>query len=200
MLRGWSRNWLLGVVLGILGGIAVGVFWPEQPVAAVSTDRIDTYALATGFVDEGVEAVYYLDYLTGTLYAAVLSNQTRDFQARYQANVARDLQQVIAYSNASLAALNKQRERNGQPPLPALQMPQNPRYLITTGQVDIRRGASARLQPGAAAVYVAETNTGIVLAYVVPWDRSAHAANQPIAAPLTLWAGDRFSAAVIRSP
>ncbi len=199
MVHRWSRNWLGGAVLGVLAGLALGSFWPNRPISAVTTDRIDTYAMATGFVDEGVEAVYYLDYLTGTLRAAVLSNQTRDFQARFEANVARDLEAVIALQNANLQAVNAQRTKAGLAPLPQLQMPQNPRYLIVTGNVDIRRGSSARLQPGAAAVYVAETNTGIVLAYVVPWDRSAHAANQPVAVPLTLWAGDRFASAVIRS-
>lgn len=199
MVHRWSRNWVGGVVLGILVGLAVGALWPHSPISAVTTDRIDTYAMATGFVDEGVEAVYYLDYLTGTLRAAVLSNQTRDFQARYEANIAADLMNVIGFQNANLQAANAQRAKAGLSPLPELQMPQNPRYLIVTGQVDIRRGGAARLQPGASAVYVAETNTGIVLAYVVPWDRNAHAANQPAAAPLTLWAGDRFASAVIRS-
>ena len=196
-------NNLLGVV-GVLGlGILLGIFltgrWPATQVQAVATDRAENYAIATGWVDEGVEAVYFLDFLTGTLRAAVPSNQSRDFRARFEANVLADLQKIIEMQNANLAAANAQRARSGLPPLPPLQVPQNPRFLMVTGNLDIRRGAAARTRPGAALVYVAEVNTGIVLAYVVPWNQSAHAANQPQSGPLELWAGDRFGTAVLRT-
>lgn len=188
---------LFGV--GVLIGMWLGGFMPATPVHAVATDRAENFAIATGWVDEGVEAFYFLDFLTGTLRAAVPSNQTREFRARFEANVLADLQKVIDVQNAGLATVNAQRARAGQPPLPPLQMPQNPRFLMVTGNLDIRRGGAARMRPSAAAVYVAEMNTGIVLAYVVPWNASAHAANQPQSGPLELWASDRFAAAIIRT-
>ncbi len=185
----------LGVVLGF---ILAGVMEPT-PVRAVATDRAENCVVATGWVDEGVEALYFLDFLTGTLRAAVPSNQTRDFRARFEANVLADLQKVVDLQNAGLAAVNAQRARAGQPPLPPLQVPQNPRFLMVTGNLDIRRGGAARTRPSSAAVYVAELNTGIVLAYVIPWNQSAHAANQPQSGPMELWASDRFGTAVIRT-
>ncbi|MCS7238788.1 MAG: hypothetical protein NZ899_11045 [Thermoguttaceae bacterium] len=185
--------------VGILLGFVLGGLMPSIPVQAVATDRAENYAIATGWVDEGVEALYFLDFLTGTLRAAVPSNQTRDFRARFETNVLGDLQKVIDLQNANLAQVNAQRARAGQPPLPPLQMPQNPRFLMVTGNLDIRRGAAARTRPSAAAVYVAELNTGIVLAYVVPWNQSAHAANQPQGGSLELWASDRFATAIIRT-
>lgn len=191
---------LCGAVgIGIGLGIVIGGLLPGTLVRAVATDRAENYAIATGWVDEGVEALYFLDFLTGTLRAAVPSNQTRDFRARFETNVLADLQKVIDIQNANLAQVNAQRARAGQPPLPPLQVPQNPRFLMVTGNLDIRRGAAARTRPSAAAVYVAELNTGIVLAYVVPWNQSAHAANQPQGGSLELWASDRFATAIIRT-
>lgn len=191
---------LCGAVgIGIGLGVVIGGLLPGTPVRAVATDRAENYAIATGWVDEGVEALYFLDFLTGTLRAAVPSNQTRDFRARFETNVLADLQKVIDLQNANLAQVNAQRARAGQPPLPPLQVPQNPRFLMVTGNLDIRRGAAARTRPSAAAVYVAELNTGIVLAYVVPWNQSAHAANQPQGGSLELWASDRFATAIIRT-
>ncbi len=199
MNAGKRLGWLAGLIVGVAIGLVLGGLWPPTPLNAVATDRGETFALATGFVDEGVEAVYFLDFLTGTLRAAVLSNQTRGFRARYEANVLADLQAIIEESNAGLAAANSQRAKAGLPPLQPLQVPQNPKFLMVTGSVDIRRGAAGRVRPSAAAVYVAEMTTGIVLVYMVPWDQGAHAANQPQTAPLTLWTGDRFATAIIRT-
>jgi hypothetical protein len=187
------------MVFGVTVGVVVTQWLPATPVRAVATDRGENFAIATGWVDEGVEAVYFLDFLTGTLRAAVPSNQTRDFRARFEANVLADLQKVIDIQNAGLAQVNAQRSRAGLPPLPPLQLPQNPRFLLVTGNMDIRRGGAARTRPSAALVYVAEVNTGILLAYVVPWNQSAHAANQPQSAPMELWASDRFGTAIIRT-
>lgn len=192
--------WSVWLAIGLLAGMMFSGLWPNTPLHAVSTDRMDTFAIATGFVDEGVEAVYFLDFLTGTLKAAVLSNQTREFQAIYGANITADLANVVQFKNANLQQANAQRRRNGGTPLPELQMPQSPSYMMVTGLADIRRGAMARMRPGSSIIYVAETNTGIVLAYVVPWSSEDHSANRPSGGPLTLWAGEQFTTALIRQP
>jgi hypothetical protein len=166
----------------------------------VATDRGENYAMCTGFVDDGLEAIYFLDFLTGTLRAAVLSNQSRGFRAHYQGNVNNDLAGVIQMRNSGLAQTNARRRREGLPPLPELQLPQSPDYLMVTGSIDMRRGAAARQQPPQAALYVAETNTGIVLTYLLPWDRNAHQADIPVPnGALTLWAGGQFTAALIQT-
>ena len=197
--RSWPA-WLgIGLLLGVLLGLMVGGLWPDTPLHAVATDRTENFAMATGPVDDGVEAVYFLDFLTGTLRAAVLSNQSRGFHAHYEANVNVDLAGLVQVSNAGLAQVNAQRRKQNLPPLPEIQMPASPNYLMTTGVIDIRRGAAVRLQPPQAVVYVAETTTGIVLVYVLPWDRNAHMSDMPSGGPLTLWAGERFTAALIQT-
>jgi hypothetical protein len=138
----------------ILGGL-----WPHTPLHAVATDRLDTFAIATGPLDEDVEAVYFLDFLTGDLGALALGKQTGKFTARFSYNVLKDL---------------------GVDPL------KNPRFLMVTGVADLRRRGGPGLQPSRGVVYVAEVTTGRVAAYAVPWSPAMHAAGQTIMKPLLL--------------
>jgi len=174
-----KHGWPVGLALGVMVGLMIGGMWPNTPLHAVATDRADNYAMATGFVDEGIEAVYYLDFLTGSLRAAVLSKDTNGFQAFFEANIHSDMATAMARSG--------------------LQMPQKPSYMMVTGLADIRRVAGQRNTPGSAVVYVAEANTGFVLAYLVPWSKERHAANQLYTAPLVVWAGGQFGSAMIRA-
>jgi hypothetical protein len=194
-----SHGWAAGLAIGLLLGLMIGGLWPDAPLHAVATDRTENYAIATGFVDDGIEAVYFLDFLTGTLRAAVLSNQSRGFQAHYEGNVNLDIASVIQLRNSGLAQTNAQRRKAGLPPLPELQLPQSPSYLMVTGTIDLRRGAAMRQQPPLAALYVAETTTGIVLTYLIPWDRSAHSGDIPAGGPLALWTGEQFTAALVQT-
>jgi len=194
-----KQYWAVWLATGLLVGLMIGGIWPDTPLHAVSTDSTENFAIATGYVDDGVEAVYFLDFLTGTLRAAVLSNQSRGFQARFEANINADLTGVVQLGAAGMAAANAQRRKAGLPPLPQMEIPQSPRYLMTTGVIDIRRGAAARQIPAQAVLYVAEVNTGIVLTYIIPWDRHAHNSDLPAGGPLTLWAGDQFTTALIQT-
>ena len=54
------------------GGLVLSGLWPQTPLHATATDRSDTFAIATGAVDDDTEAVYFLDFLTGDLRAVVL--------------------------------------------------------------------------------------------------------------------------------
>ncbi len=185
------HRWYVGLAIGLLLGLILGGLWPDAPLHATATDRVDNFAIATGFVDDEIEAVYFLDFLTGTLRVAVVSNVMPSFQARYEANINADLANVVAFINAGGEGRN--RSVTGQ-----IQLPQTPNYLMVTGVADLRRGASARQRPGRSLVYVAETNTGILLAYAVPWSKEKHSANQPDYGVLKLWAGDQFSTAIKR--
>jgi len=66
----------------VLGLLTAG-YWPNVPVHAVATDRTEGFAMATGYCDDSVEAVYFLDFLTGELSAAVVSKQNGRFNAFY---------------------------------------------------------------------------------------------------------------------
>jgi hypothetical protein len=126
----------------------------------------------------------------------VISNQAKSFQAIYKASVAADLTTMIVYLNKGIKQANSAARRSA-PPTPEIQIPQNPHFLLVTGTIDIRRTMGLREKPSLAAIYVAETNTGIVMAYVLPWNASSHLANVNEAGTLIPWAGYAFSAPVI---
>ncbi len=128
----------------LLVGLAMGALAPHAPLHAVATDRTENFALATGALDDVTEAVYFLDFATGELHAAVISPVTRRFNAFFHANVQGDLGIVDA---------------------------KNPQYLLVTGSSLFRPNAGA-LQPGNSVIYVAELTSGKLAAYNVPWSPS----------------------------
>ena len=151
MYHALRQKQLAWLAIGLVVGLLIGYFCPHTPLHATATDRYENFAIATGLVDDGVEAIYFLDFLTGDLRAAVLSKQRPvGFNAFFHRNVSKDF---------------------GVTPS------SNPRYLMVTGMVDIRRGAS-RMSPSNAVVYIAEITSGQVAAYAVPWNAERHASGQ----------------------
>ncbi len=100
----------------LLIGIVLGGFLPHIPLHAVATDRAETYLIATGLLDTDVEAVFFLDCLTGDLFAAVPGKTTGGFTGLYRYNVLKDLQIDLA---------------------------KNPHFLMVTGLADLRSGIQA---------------------------------------------------------
>ena len=165
MVRTLKNRWFVWLGIGLVAGLILGGFWPQTPLHAVATDRTETFAIATGYVDDGLEAVYFLDFLTGDLSAVVLGRQGRAFTAFFRYNVVADL---------------------GVDPA------KNPKYMLVTGAADMRRGMGGS-QYGTSVVYVAEVTTGKVAAYAVPWSTSAYASGRVIGpAPLIPLAATPF--------
>lgn len=142
--------WGGGVVLGLIIGLNIQGIWPSVPLHASATHGLDKFAIATGFVDEEVEALYFLDYLTGDLRAAVVNPKTGTFNAFFTRNIAAD------FGGAG--------RTNG--------------YLLVTGQANMPRGA-AQFQFARSIVYVADATTGVVAAYTIPWNSTLHFAGRP---------------------
>jgi len=137
------RSPALWLVSGLVLGLACGGFLPQAPLHAVATDHTDNFAIATGAVDDELEAIYFLDFLTGSLKCAVLSTSTGKFTSAFEALVLDDL---------------------------GVKANQNPKFMMVTGAAGLRR-QGGQMQPGNSVVYVAETTTGRVAAYAVPWTR-----------------------------
>jgi hypothetical protein len=162
----WKQyRWLVAVFVGLIGGIAVAQLWPrnelEIPIRAMATDRIDTYGMATGALDSELEAVYFLDFLTGQLSAMVVGKQGGIF-GPLQADVARDLQ---------------------------VDPQKNPKFMMVTGFANLRRSGS-RLQWSGAVCYVAEVTTGQVAAYAIQWSPTMYQSGQlPLAALVKVGTG-----------
>ena len=185
---------VMWVGIGLVAGLAVGSLLPSTPLHAMATDRSENIVMATGYVDDFVEGVFFLDSLTGMLRGGVPSAraQMMNYQAVWTANVAADMTTAVRMVNAAAARVK------GGAARPAIQAPQTPRFLMCTGQLDIRAG-SARMRPGRCVIYVAEANTGIVMTYAVPWSMQMHSANQVLQMPMTLWAAQQLPTAVLRA-
>ena len=154
MSRKWSNAqaavWL---GLGLLAGLIVAGFWPSVPMHATATDKVDTFSMATGFAGDDVEAVYFLDHLTGDLYAYIVgraANGAVGPVARYYRNIADDF-------------------KAGE----------KARYLMATGIANLVRGGRANfVQPGKAVLYIAELSSGTAVGYGLPFNAPAYRAGQ----------------------
>jgi len=138
-----------GLVLGIVIGLNIQGIWPAVPLHASATHGLEKFAIATGLVDSSVEALYFLDYLTGDMRAAVINPKTGKFNSFFSRNITADF--------------------NGAG--------RNTGYLMVTGTVNMPRG-TAKFQFASSIVYVAEASTGQVAAYTIPWNSSMQAAGQ----------------------
>src|SRR4029079_17141705 len=82
------------LIVGIVVGAVLTAGWhgtQSTPQAwATATHGADNFAIATGLVDDSIEALYFLDFLTGALGAAVVSRRNGEFTGFFQHNVLAD--------------------------------------------------------------------------------------------------------------
>jgi hypothetical protein len=143
----------LGLLVGV--GMLVGALvtmsvhdlsapvFPEVALHATATDSGDTFAMATGQMYDGVEGVFFLDFLTGDLQCCVLDRRTGLVTGYYAHNVINDL------------GIDPSRK--------------NPRYLMVTGFAPGQGGA----RRADSLLYVADANTGNFAIYAMPFNRGA---------------------------
>jgi hypothetical protein len=148
----------LGLVIGgaVAAGLWIGKQGPQSVAAAtlqdlklkaVASHGTDTFAIATGAVDEDVEGLYTLDFLTGDLNCFVINPRTGAFGGWFHANVANVLK---------------------------VERGKKPSYLIATGMINASAGGGGG-RPAASLCYVADANTGQVAAFTFPWVKAATA-------------------------
>jgi hypothetical protein len=157
MLQRKPHYRLLAVGIGLAAGLILSKFWPNSPLYAVTTDRIESYGIATGALDNETEAVWLLDFLTGDLRVLVLGKAVNTWTATFNTNV--------------LADMNLDPQRN-------------PKFLMATGFANLRHAGGSRVLPSNAICYVAEVTSGRITAYAVPWSFSQYQSGQPQAGRL----------------
>ena len=104
------------LVVGLLIGLFVGAMAPNAPLHASATHGEDSFAIATGEVELGLEAIFFLDMITGELTGYVINTNTGKFTTLYKHNVLKDL-----------GELNK------------------PKFLMVTGTARLRQGVGGRI-------------------------------------------------------
>lgn len=153
-------NLSLLVVACVASGLAAGLWLaPQSPsftlppleVGATATAAHDNFVIATGFVEDDIEGLFFLDFLTGDLKATVLDRRGRGFNAAYRYNITNDF-----------AAAGK-----------------SPKYLMVTGVARDLRGGGGNVQLARSVLYVVEANSGQVVVYGLPYNRSRQSAGKP---------------------
>ena len=160
---------VVGMLLGAVLTAAWEGVWEAKPAFATATHGSNNFAIATGLVDDGVEALYFLDFLTGDLRAAVVSRRNAEFTGFFEYNVLGDFTAIA-----------------GQP-----------RFLMVTGLAELPRGRGAA-QLGRSLIYVAEATSGQVFAYALPYSGTLNAAGQPQVGSFLRVAGGSFRDTYVR--
>ncbi|MSR56306.1 MAG: hypothetical protein EXS05_01360 [Planctomycetaceae bacterium] len=146
-------SWL---VAGLVAGLGIAYFWPHEPAYATNADRDSSFAMVTvsvgtsaAGINDPMEGVFILDFLTGQLKGAVLNRQTGKFASLYYRELAIDFD------------VDPEAE---------------PHYAMVTGfsQLASRQGSTY----ASGVVYIGELSSGKVLAYAFPWKEAPRPAPQ----------------------
>lgn len=139
----WHRSRAAWLALGLVVGLTAGGFLPHAPMHAIGTDRTEGLAMCTVPLDNDLEGVFFLDFITGQLGGLVLNPTNGQFAGAYQHTVMGDLQ---------------------------VDASKNPRYTLLAGGAALRPAGVQQFAP--SVVYVAEATTGNIAAYAIPFNRS----------------------------
>ena len=147
---------IIVLLVGVVAGLLLMSFAPLRGVQAVATDRGETFALATGSLGSGVEALFMLDGLTGELRAVAINPNKKQFTVELKANVAKDMK---------------------------IEEGKAPKFIMVTGACDLR--SQGLTQYGDSVVYVAEMTTGQLMVYAMPFNANMLNSNSPnVSVPL----------------
>jgi hypothetical protein len=157
MLRG-SRFKVLGIVSVFGAGLVLGLLlgqpsqkapampdFSELKLKAMASHGNDNFAIATGPIDDDVEGLYMLDFLTGDLMCLVL-NPKGGIAGQFKANV---------YGPQGFSA---KKGKKGS-------------FLIATGSINGGITPAGRL--AGSVCYVVDSSSGEVLAFGFPWNKAA---------------------------
>lgn len=147
----------LGVACGQWGRTAAGPNFGDLPLRAMAAHGNDNFAIATGTVDDEVEGLYTLDFLTGDLQCFVVNPRNGALGGWFKTNVAKDLQMDAGNKKAN--------------------------FLLVTGTIQTQ-GYSGNQRPAGSLCYVIDGNTGNAAAYSFPWGKSMIAQGVPQSTPM----------------
>lgn len=141
---------MVWLAVGVVAGLCLSYFWPHEPALAATNDRSSKFGMATvavrdvsvAGVRDTLDGVFMLDFLTGTMQGAVLSNKTGKFTHFYSRNLAADFKLAPGVT---------------------------PQYAFVSGIVGL---PTRSVTYGSGCVFVAELTSGMVLCYAFPYKES----------------------------
>ena len=157
LMGGLATGLLISSGFSLLGLYACGylpaarVRWLETKLHAAAAQSGDSMAVATGAIDEGVEGIFVLDFISGDLTCGVLNPRTGQLGGLFKHNVVQDL---------------------------GVQQGKQPKYMLVTGiYTSPARGSNTR--PAQSIVYVADSTSGRYVGYSLPWNSQLLNSNVP---------------------
>ncbi len=163
MSRIWqSSAWAAMAIVAVIGwSVTLGMFLGQRttgPAAgfpgleelrlkAASSYGTDTFAIATGQVDEEVEGLFTLDFVTGDLQCFVMNSRTGGLAGRFATNV-------------------------NDPAIFGAKRGKKPNFLLATGHFVSSAAAGGGARPAACLCYVVDANSGEVAVFGFPWSRA----------------------------
>jgi hypothetical protein len=120
---------------------------PPLDLMAGTAARTKSLSMATGLIDNNVEALFVLDHLTGNLQCWLLNTKTGTVGGIYRASAATDL--AVAGKSGT------------------------PEYIMTTGNFFFRGGSSGGNKPANSVCYIGDANTGNVVGYSLSYNEQA---------------------------
>jgi hypothetical protein len=162
LFAGLATGLVISSVVALLCLHVTGFFeaarmrWLETKLHAAAAQSGDVMAVATGAIDEGVEGLFVLDFISGDLTCGVMNPRTGTIGGLFKRNVVQDL---------------------------GVEQGKQPKYLMTTGiYTSPARGSNTR--PAQSIVYVADSTSGRYMGYSLPWNSQLLNANVPQIQPM----------------
>lgn len=136
--------WLTG---GLVLGLAIAYYWPHEPAYATTGDRDTQFSMVTipvgvsaAGINDPMDAVFILDFLTGQLKGAALNRQVGKFASFYFRDLSKDF------------------EVDGDA---------DPHYCMVSGYAQMPNQGGVAMASG--MLYVGELTSGKVAGYSFPW-------------------------------
>ncbi|HEY3964311.1 MAG TPA: hypothetical protein VGM05_07115 [Planctomycetaceae bacterium] len=147
--------WVAG---GLIAGLAIAYFCPHEPTYATTADRDSQFMMVTVPVgnkavgiDDPIDGVFILDFLTGQLKGAVMNRQAGRFTSFYMRDLANDFN---------------------------VKGDEDPHYCIVTGYSQMPAAQGTTFASG--VLFVGELTSGKVAAYGFPWNEAGMGAVVPL--------------------
>jgi len=154
-----ASNRVAWLAAGLVAGLAIAALWRSEPTYANTGDRDTQFSMATipvgtsaAGINDPMDGVLILDFLTGQLKGAVLNRQSGQFVSFYSRDLAKDFD----VGNA------------------------DPHYCMVTGYAQLPSAQGATMASG--VVYIGELNSGKVIAYGFPWKETGFPEPLPLQA------------------
>ncbi|HLJ09887.1 MAG TPA: hypothetical protein VKU82_01800 [Planctomycetaceae bacterium] len=145
IMKGANRvAWLAG---GLIAGLAIAYLWPHEPTYATTGDRDTQFSMVTvpvgtsaAGINDPIDGIFILDFLSGQLKGAVLSRQVGGFVSFYYRDLSKDF---------------------------GVDPEADPHYCMVTGYAQMPNQGGFSMASG--VLYVGELTSGKVAAYAFPW-------------------------------